>query len=227
VKTPNLRAWREAKGHSQRSLAKEANINHFTVLRAERGEDIRPTNAAKIAGALGITVADLMAEEDRPPAPLSGGPSPSTSGQPRTEALLENPHIVDWVSEHEGKHAAMSDAEFEDYLLNDVDPEIDEDGIPQGLVRLGKLLDEEEEWVDKDLRRELSHGGRLYQKADFSTPEAERRTIRDAQESARLGWELSRRYGRRRRQLAAHSRRLYDEGRTRHYLTWEDRAWRA
>jgi len=95
VKTPNLRAWREARGHSQRSLAREANLNHFTVLRAERGEDIRPTNAAKIAAALDITVADLMAEEDRPPAPLKVG-APQESGRQRK---AEEPGHADDVGE--------------------------------------------------------------------------------------------------------------------------------
>jgi transcriptional regulator with XRE-family HTH domain len=113
VKTPKLRVWREARGHSQRSLAREAKLNHFTVLRAERGEDIRPTNAAKIAAALDIEVADLMAEEDRPPAPL--GIAPQETGQQRREAPQETgPTLAEWLEKRCGHaYLAMTKEEIE------------------------------------------------------------------------------------------------------------------
>jgi transcriptional regulator with XRE-family HTH domain len=57
-----LRA-REVLGYGVEKTAEEAGVSKNSVLRAEHEGDIRPVTARKIAGALGVRVADLLEEE--------------------------------------------------------------------------------------------------------------------------------------------------------------------
>jgi transcriptional regulator with XRE-family HTH domain len=54
---------RELLGYGLDKTAEEAGVAKNSVLRAERGEEIRHSTARKIAAALGIRVADLLTEE--------------------------------------------------------------------------------------------------------------------------------------------------------------------
>lgn len=58
-----LRA-RELQGYGLEKTAEEAGVSKNSVLRAEHEEDIRPVTARKIAAALGMRVADLVAESE-------------------------------------------------------------------------------------------------------------------------------------------------------------------
>jgi transcriptional regulator with XRE-family HTH domain len=64
---------REMLGYAIETVAEEAGISKNSVLRAEHEEDIRPVTARKIAGALGVRVADLIREVEtlkaQPPLP--------------------------------------------------------------------------------------------------------------------------------------------------------------
>jgi transcriptional regulator with XRE-family HTH domain len=62
-----VRRARELLGYGQETTAEEAGVAKNSVLRAERGEEIRPATARKIAAALGVRVADLLTEEARDP----------------------------------------------------------------------------------------------------------------------------------------------------------------
>lgn len=62
---------REVLGYGIEKAAEEAGVSKNSVLRAEHEEDIRPQTARKIAAALGVRVADLIAE---PEYPLEGAP---------------------------------------------------------------------------------------------------------------------------------------------------------
>jgi transcriptional regulator with XRE-family HTH domain len=56
-----IRALREGKGWLQRELAQSADLPLRTIGRIERGEvDVRLSTLGKIAGALGISVKELM-----------------------------------------------------------------------------------------------------------------------------------------------------------------------
>jgi transcriptional regulator with XRE-family HTH domain len=70
VKLENVRQWREARGYTQRRLAKEAGLSTITLPRIERGEQTTPTTARKIADALGVDIMDLMSD---PPVPAGKG----------------------------------------------------------------------------------------------------------------------------------------------------------
>ena len=61
VKLANLRRLRERQALSQKGLAERAGISHVTVVQAEAGGDVRPTTARKLAEALGVEPAELMA----------------------------------------------------------------------------------------------------------------------------------------------------------------------
>jgi len=58
-----LRA-RELQGYGLEKTAEEAGVSKNSVLRAEHEEDIRPVTARKIAAALAMRVADLVAESE-------------------------------------------------------------------------------------------------------------------------------------------------------------------
>ena len=57
---------REVLGYGIEKAAEEAGVSKNSVLRAEHEEDIRPLTARKIAAALDVRVADLIAEPEYP-----------------------------------------------------------------------------------------------------------------------------------------------------------------
>lgn len=63
VALPHLQAWRMQNLKTQGELAKAAGVGLQTVVRAERGEQVRALSAHKLARALGITVRQLQNEE--------------------------------------------------------------------------------------------------------------------------------------------------------------------
>jgi transcriptional regulator with XRE-family HTH domain len=84
MKIPRLREWRETRGETQVSLAEKVGVTQYTVLRAEHGENTRPTTARRFAEALGVSVSDLQetppipqgfAEAGKAEAPNTGRPS--------------------------------------------------------------------------------------------------------------------------------------------------------
>jgi transcriptional regulator with XRE-family HTH domain len=62
-----VRRARQLLGYGQETTAEEAGVAKNSVLRAERGEEIRPVTARKIAAALGVRVADLLTEDASDP----------------------------------------------------------------------------------------------------------------------------------------------------------------
>jgi transcriptional regulator with XRE-family HTH domain len=61
-----LQRAREMLGYSIETTAEEAGVSKNSVLRAEHEDDIRPVTARKIAGALGVRVADLLPKAQSP-----------------------------------------------------------------------------------------------------------------------------------------------------------------
>jgi DNA-binding XRE family transcriptional regulator len=56
------RSARERLGLTAQMVAEKAGLMKASVLRAEHGEDVRPSTARKLAEALKVEVADLYAE---------------------------------------------------------------------------------------------------------------------------------------------------------------------
>ena len=71
MKLARTKDWRESHGLTQRELAAEAGVGEVTVARIETGSSVSPPTARKVAGALGVSVADLL---ERPPVPLAEAP---------------------------------------------------------------------------------------------------------------------------------------------------------
>jgi transcriptional regulator with XRE-family HTH domain len=87
---PRLREWREAQGETQKELAERSGVAEHTISRVENGAGLTPPTARKLAGALGISVVDLL---ESPPSPLAGAPSgrrPSPKEETKTGAGLED-----------------------------------------------------------------------------------------------------------------------------------------
>lgn len=57
---PRLKEWRLSKGYSMRALADAADTSVDLVFRAERGDNVYPRSARRIARGLGIEVRDLI-----------------------------------------------------------------------------------------------------------------------------------------------------------------------
>jgi transcriptional regulator with XRE-family HTH domain len=81
-----VRRARELLGYGQETTAEEAGVAKNSVLRAERGEEIRPATARKIAAALGVRVADLLTEE---------------ASDPLAQALASQDRLFDGASERD------------------------------------------------------------------------------------------------------------------------------
>jgi transcriptional regulator with XRE-family HTH domain len=79
-----LQRARELLGYSIETTAEAAGVSKNSVLRAEHEDDIRPVTARKIAGALGVRVAELIGESET----LKVQPRlPSFNGETRREAI--------------------------------------------------------------------------------------------------------------------------------------------
>jgi transcriptional regulator with XRE-family HTH domain len=80
VKTPLLRAWREAKGETQHTLSALSGLTIATISRVENGYPLRPGTAKRLAEALGVEVVDLL---ENPPiqAKLAGKADAPATGQ--------------------------------------------------------------------------------------------------------------------------------------------------
>lgn len=61
-----LHAWRSSQFLTQEELADKAHVNILTVSRLERGSAARLDTVKKLAGALGISVAQLCYEAPEP-----------------------------------------------------------------------------------------------------------------------------------------------------------------
>jgi len=65
VLVPRLRRLRAALALSQEELAARARVSRNTVVRGERGQDLRPMNVRKLARALGVSPATLQRPDEK------------------------------------------------------------------------------------------------------------------------------------------------------------------
>ncbi len=65
-----VRAWREARGISQRALAERAGIGYVIIARLELGQtDPRLSTLTKLAEAMGVSVPELFTPPGKPKQP--------------------------------------------------------------------------------------------------------------------------------------------------------------
>lgn len=85
MQIPRLRRWRERQGLTQKDLAELAGVSERSVAGYEGGESTRPNTARKLADALNVTVADLIAE----PFSLEWALDPSVSSEEYKAAMAQ------------------------------------------------------------------------------------------------------------------------------------------
>lgn len=88
-----VRWHRDRLGWTLDTLAEKAEVAKGTVLRAEHGEDVRPSSGRRIAGALGVEISDLI--PDRPGAIVPKVESRS-SPEPSLPNGLEDERRAEW-----------------------------------------------------------------------------------------------------------------------------------
>jgi transcriptional regulator with XRE-family HTH domain len=117
-----VRRARELLGYGQETTAEEAGVAKNSVLRAERGEEIRPATARKIAAALGVRVADLLTEEATDPlAEALASQDRLFNGARERDAFLERvrDYIEVRVTHYETRLAEAADYKGVRTLLDD------------------------------------------------------------------------------------------------------------
>jgi transcriptional regulator with XRE-family HTH domain len=203
-----VRWHRDRLGWTIDDLAEKAEVAKGTVLRAEHGEDIRPSSGRRIARALGTEIPELIPE-------MPGAPSPKG-------LALSSPLVHDWLRERNAKFALMElDGTFRDHVRS-TPLDLNLEGKPEGIDRLIREIEAENDAVVNALRAEWKRGGSLFPKITRNTPENE---IRD---TLQANWNLERNleslYNRLRRIVANYSRELFWAGQTGDYLTDPRRA---
>ena len=78
-----VRWHRDSRGWTLETTAEKAEVALGTVLRAEHGEDIRPSSGRRIARAFGVDISELV--PDRPGVTAPKAKALSSSGQPSSE----------------------------------------------------------------------------------------------------------------------------------------------
>ncbi len=133
-KLVNLRELRERAALSQQELAKRAGISKNAVGQLERGEfNPRPVTVRQLAEALGVRPEELW-EGERSKELVAG---------PKAEApLLSIPEIRERLRELGGQRGVTTRKEFIEYMRG-IDPEIDEDGNPNGIITAQREVAEE------------------------------------------------------------------------------------
>ena len=82
-----MRWHRDRLGWTLDTLAEQAEVAEGTALRAEHGEDIRPSSGRRIARALGVDISELV--PDKPGVVLPKAGAPSTPGPPKKKPIFD------------------------------------------------------------------------------------------------------------------------------------------
>ena len=81
-----MRWHRDRLGWTLDTLAEQAEVAEGTALRAEHGEDIRPSSGRRIARALGVDISELV--PDKPGVVLPKAEAPSSPGPPEKKKSI-------------------------------------------------------------------------------------------------------------------------------------------
>jgi transcriptional regulator with XRE-family HTH domain len=109
-----VRWHRDRLGWTLDTLAEQAEVAEGTALRAEHGEDIRPSSGRRIARALGVDVSELVPEKPGATRPkVAAPPSPP----PIAEEERRKPLSVEWA-------LTAPDTEFDSRLKTATLPEV-------------------------------------------------------------------------------------------------------
>ena len=204
-----LRLMRAERGLSLREAARRAGVVKETISDIERGKT-HPYDVtlAKLAQAYEVPIERLLEE----PVPLgdaseAGRREPSLLGNPRIVALLR-----EWGYETDEEFLAAH---------RDLDPDIDDEGIPRGVERAVERLERTWDGLRTELHKPTNYEKLFPQRSSFSEADelgkAHIQSLRSSYAS-RLRNEVRRVYARRILALMNHSRTIYEASETEDYL---------
>jgi transcriptional regulator with XRE-family HTH domain len=234
-----LRVLRAEGGLTISQAAERAGVTRETLRDLELGRRTahEPT-LAKIARAYGVPVADLIEEpvphiagepvlQGRAESPPAGHAAPEEEErEPEAppggarERLMNRPEVLEWLR----GHGHMDVDEFLSWA-EDLEFDISEDGLPEGIERgIRELREKHDELTDALSKSSV-------RKALFPARSTEglagKEWYRAAFEPGRLAWklkaEIGREYWARERALVNYSARLFAEGKTEDYLLYGSR----
>ncbi len=199
-----IRQIRAEKGWTVRRLAEESGVDKNTISGAERGlRNPNPITMHKLAGALGVEVADLFPKAQEASRLLEQPPTAS-------------PEVREWLVERGAKFAVLSDAEFSELVLN-MEAGTHENDLLDSIECLVEEITLEDRSVERALMREFTQGGDLFPNTPDG-PDVVKRAFARHKEVMRLRRALADRYQVFRRSLTNYSMRLFDAGRTSDFL---------
>jgi transcriptional regulator with XRE-family HTH domain len=210
-----LRVLRAREGLSLTEAAARAGVTRDTLSDVEHGkrQPYMPT-LSKIATGYGVPVEELLEEPTQELAGASPlGKAPQETGRPK-EAPISLPTVQAWLAEQ----GHVSAEEFISWARG-LDPEVDEDGIPQGIERgIEELHAKRDELIDA-LRTSAAR------KTLFPVPpglsgEATRAWLLKPPGRWELINEIRHEYLARELALVNYSKQLFAEGETEDYLTY-------
>ena len=137
MKLARTKEWRESHGLTQRELAAEAGVGEVTVARIETGASVSPPTARKVAGALGVSVADLL---ERPPVPLAEAPEAGRLEEEPSPAVEVQERREPGVKTASAHFHGQGSLRAEGTVLRIASPDLQ--AIIRGAVR-GELSEEE------------------------------------------------------------------------------------
>jgi transcriptional regulator with XRE-family HTH domain len=111
-----VRWHRDRLGWTLDTLAEQAEVAEGTALRAEHGEDIRPSSGRRIARAFGVDISELVPEKPGATRPKVAASPPSPPKPAAEEEWRETPSL-EWA-------LAAPDKEFESWIETAKVPEL-------------------------------------------------------------------------------------------------------
>jgi transcriptional regulator with XRE-family HTH domain len=223
-----VRWHRDRLGWTLDTLAEKAEVAKGTVLRAEHGEDVRPSSGRRIARALGVETSDLIPDKPRRARELigTGKADAPEAGPDGTEAakldvpFMAHPQVRDWLAEN----GHVTRQEFLSYVegLGPDELDITEDGWPQGLENAVGELRRKRDSLQQELRKSSTHNTLFPAQMQGLTTkeEREREALRPGRDAWKLAEEIRREYSARERTLMAYGRWLHYQGITAGHLVY-------
>jgi transcriptional regulator with XRE-family HTH domain len=221
-----LRVLRAERAWTIEQAAEKANVTPETISDAERGRrhPYLPT-LRKLARGYGVPIEELLSEEPAPvpkaqPSQREGVEQLANEVEAGTEArplevpYMDRPEVREWLA----SSGHMSNEEFLDWA-GDLDPEIDEDGIPQGIERGIEELHAKRDELKAALRKSAARKT-LFPAPQGLSGEERRNWLLKPPGRWELINEIRHEYLARELALVNYSKQLFVEGEAEDYLTY-------
>lgn len=155
-----VRWHRDRLGWTLDTLAEKAEVAKGTVLRAEHGEDVRPSSGRRIARALGTEISDLVPDKPRRVEVLAGtgtGGAPPAGPTVVTPGVGDEPgHVTQPTLEHDYKGPLERRHDAEELANRASEIEAEEGPIFMTSYGDGTPFDEAWEWVGEQVKEARS-----------------------------------------------------------------------